>query len=470
MHRHTFGLFTAALLTAVAAPVFAAPRTIVFNEDRRQHYMTSKTYELKYVNAHDLLPYVLGAVKRFDAQSSVQSLDYTAGKKQYLVVSTANALFPYIDEMIAKLDYPSKRIDPAGTVIDGDGITRWVYCPEYRSSEEMNQVVAQTFTGGYGSGASFFDFATNMFYFKSSKSEGEAYLKFLKELDRPVPQLEVKLNVYVISDNAFRELGIDYVSWKNGPGAKVFNAGWSFNDLSISQNIGDLAFDQIFTTGFESLLGPAGGFIIAPNIDATFLRMLAQKGKAWSASSGSLTLVNDPAAAAESFDSAAYRLKFSPQFQNIVKDDDQNSGVDAFDGAEYNFYFSAPIVCFGDDAEKGALTLMGQWYLTVNSLAEVDNLGITSVDSNDFTTNVTLQCGTEKLVAAFDKTVKTEQYNGIPYLGEIPVLKYLVGSESKVDSTFKVFVTLSAKPVILENVPAPTAGKVIDTFAMNNTK
>ena len=40
----------------------------------------------------------------------------------------------------------------------------------------------------------------------------------------------------------------------------------------------------------------------------------------------------------------------------------------------------------------------------------------------------------EKLVGAFDKHVMVEQYIGMPFLGSIPVLKYLFGSESKVDS------------------------------------
>ena len=74
-------------------------RTIVFNEDRAQHYMTSKVYELKHVSAHDLLPFIKGAVKRFDAQSTVQSLDYKAGDRQFLVVSTGKTMLPYVDQI-----------------------------------------------------------------------------------------------------------------------------------------------------------------------------------------------------------------------------------------------------------------------------------------------------------------------------------------------------------------------------------
>ncbi len=458
-------LVAAGLLTAL--PLFAEPRTIVINEDRAQHFMTSKTYELKYTEAHNLMPFILGAVKRFDAQSTVQSLDYAAGGKQYLLVSTASALFPYIDEMIATLDYPAKKVDENGSVIEGDGIYRWVYCPDYRSTAEMNEVIAQTFTGGYGSGASYFDAATNMFYFKSSRSEGEAYLRFLKVLDRPVPQVTLELNVYAVSDDYFRELGIDYLSWKNGPGAKLFNVGWSFNDNSIS-NLGDLNFAEIFATGSESLLGPAGGFLVAPNLDATFLRMLAQRGKAWTAAAGSLTLINDPAAAADNFDDAVYRFKYVPQLQNLVKDEDQSTTVEAFDTTEYSFFVSSPILCFGDAADPGAVTVMGSWNLTINSLAEVNNLGVAAVNSDSFGSALTLACGTEKLVAGYRKSVKTKQWNGVPFLGEIPVLKYLFGAESEVDSKYHIFVTMSARTVMAGNPPPPVAGELINTILAAN--
>lgn len=76
---------TALLLAgAMSAAAFAAEskeRTIVFNEDRNQHYMTTKTYELRHIRAHDILPFIKGAIKRFDDQSTIQSLDYAAGKK-----------------------------------------------------------------------------------------------------------------------------------------------------------------------------------------------------------------------------------------------------------------------------------------------------------------------------------------------------------------------------------------------------
>ena len=229
-----FSMFAAGVLNAAEDKL----RTIVFNEDRAQHYMTSKVYELKHVNAHDLLPFIKGAVKRFDSQSTVQSLDYKAGGKQFIVVSTGKTMLPYVDQMIAVLDYPSKKVDRNGTAVSGDGISRYSYCADYRGSDEMKQMLEQTFApGGFGSGFAYFDRGTNMFIWKSSRSQAQEFLKFLKAVDRPVPQLQLELKVYLVSDNNFRELGIDYVAWKNGPGADILSAGFDFSNFYSKQGL-----------------------------------------------------------------------------------------------------------------------------------------------------------------------------------------------------------------------------------------
>ena len=145
----------AALLCTLPALLCAEEgnqRTIVFNEDRNQHYMTTKVYELKNVRAHDLMPFVRGAVKRFDSQSRVQSVDYSSGGKQFLVVSTGSLFMPWVDEMVKMLDYPSPKVDASGARIEGDGISRWVYCPVHRGSDNMQKALEQVFTSAGGEG------------------------------------------------------------------------------------------------------------------------------------------------------------------------------------------------------------------------------------------------------------------------------------------------------------------------------
>lgn len=449
---------TLLLCAMTALPAVAQKqRTIVFNEDRAQHYMTSKVYELKYVGAHDIMPFIQGAIKRYDEQSTIQSLDYTKGKKQFVVVSTGSEMIPYIDDMVAKLDRPCGKTDKLGSIVEGDGVTRFVYFSKYRATDNMRSVIAQTFTGGYGSGASYFDDATNTFYWKSSKSEGDEYMKFLKTIDHPVPQMTVALNIYLVADNDFQELGIDYIAWKNGPGANLLAAGFDYTNFSSATSM-----DQMLDVVSNGISSGLGGFMVAPQFDATFLRMLAQKGKAKMATSANLTLVNDfTSPAAASWDDAAYRFKFTPQFQNIQKDADQNTSINTLDNSELWFYVSLPIICYSGYQDDKAAALMCNWSLQVNSLVEQTNMGVATTDSNEFNSTLTIAGGAEKLIATYDKDIYTKQYNGMPFLGDIPVIKYLFGSEAWVKSKAKIFITMTATPILPETDLPGVAGQVI---------
>ena len=128
-----------AVLTAVSAagqetamPVDAIPaekvQKIRFVEDDAQNYMVSKLYELKHQQANDLVPFILGAIKRYAENGSADRINYAAGGKQFVSVSCPEPLMPYIDDMIAKLDRPGAR-GPDGSGIDGTGIVRSVYTP-----------------------------------------------------------------------------------------------------------------------------------------------------------------------------------------------------------------------------------------------------------------------------------------------------------------------------------------------------
>ncbi|HPN84059.1 MAG TPA: hypothetical protein PK821_01865, partial [Victivallales bacterium] len=148
-------------------------RRVAIVEDRDQTYMTSKLYELKNVKGADLAPFVLGAVRRFNTrgtpEASVQSLAYAKEGKEYILVNMATDIVALIDDMIAKLDRPSKT-DGEGSIVDGDGIYRFVYCPKHRFTKDMINV-ASIVSGG--DGQFFSDPSTNMFYWKDSKSDGD---------------------------------------------------------------------------------------------------------------------------------------------------------------------------------------------------------------------------------------------------------------------------------------------------------
>ncbi len=445
-------------------------RQIRLLEDRDQKYMVSKVYELKHAKGADITPWVLGAVQRYYYASTVERLSYKKDSKEYIVVNTGVDMVPFVDDMVAKLDRPSK-IDSLGSIYDGSGIYKFVYYPKYRFSPTLVKVGP---TVGSEDGEYFFDAKNSFYYFKDSYSDGKKSFDWYGILDRPVPQMEVKLNIYEINDNDLKELGIDYVSWKNGPGAKLFGAGFdyfkfdSFTDVSNVTNSVDI---------LSQMSHSWGGFMVAPQIDATFIRLLAQKGKAYIASSASLTVVNDfhSDPGNDGFSKAKYKIRFTPNYQDIQKDKDQNTYVKAA-GMDVWFYLRNPVINFkgGYEGEKdavrengtGAACLEFGYVTRVLDTVEKTSNGSDAQNLYTFRSWASVMPGQEKLIGVFDRDLIVKQYNGIPFLGDIPGLKYLCGAATESKSKSQVFVTIEVKHANPDSNLSDFAGKLVSASDM----
>ncbi len=425
-------------------------RNIKLNEDRDQKFMVTKIYQLKYINCDDITPWIQGAVQRYRSASNCQALNYTEGKKQYIVVTTGPDMMPYVDEMVATMDRPCKKSDADKSIVDGTGIYKYVYRPKFRGNDEMiSTVLADTRVNGFG----WYDTASNMFYWKDSKSGGDCVLQWMQAIDRPVPQASVSLNVYEVNDNDFKELGLDWLAWKNGPGASLFGTGYDFAKWST---MADKATDT---------MSSLGGFMFAPQFDTTYLRLLAEKGKARTASSASLTLVsdyvNDPGEG--NYAGAKYKLNFQPNFQYIAMDENRNLSVESSPDTNISIYFKKPTICFGSAGDKANVIRFG-WEMTVSQGVEQANATGANMANNAqrFYSYTTAAAGAEKLLASYVKEAKVTQNTGMPYLADIPVLKYLTGNTSASIQHSRVFVTLKTEPVLPKSNLSDWAGKVIE--------
>jgi hypothetical protein len=62
-------------------------KKILFKQDDAQETFVSKDYTLKYVAAGDVIPFVQGAIYRYNTNSKIDKLNYKFGKKQMVVVN-----------------------------------------------------------------------------------------------------------------------------------------------------------------------------------------------------------------------------------------------------------------------------------------------------------------------------------------------------------------------------------------------
>ena len=429
-------------------------RKLHFIQDDAQDYMVSKIYTLKYAQGNDLIPFVSGIVMRYNINSVVNSITY-GDNRQLLTVTCPEKLIPYVDDFIDKAD---RKVEIAGKVpgeiIQGTGITRAVYRPLYRSGEEIVNVMIQSVIGEGPAGAVYaWDANSNQIYWKDNASNTSYIYQFLTFLDRPSPQVTLEFTIYEVRESRLRDLGIEFLAWKNGPGMNIFQTGFDSFGLSSSGS-----------SALQAASGPFGGFLVAPQFDASFIRMLQQNGDAEITNTASLTVSNS--------NSSSSAIYFNPAQQNIIKENNDQmkvseSSLNAEEGVYHSYIkITAPIVNihYGTpqtpypsseafevpaytpgELSKLAGTLFFTYDLQSAAVVERNNVGAELVEVSRLNGNMLIPLNKETILGRWDKDSEVEESIGVPWLSDIPVLRYLFSTVTKVKEKTRVYVTVTAR-------------------------
>lgn len=431
----------------------AAVRKLHFIQDDAQDYMVSKIYTLKYAQANDLIPFVSGIVMRYNINSVVNAIEYgTSG--QLLTVTCPVKMIPYVDDFVAKADRPV-MIDGKvpGEIIQGTGITRAVYRPRYRSGKEIVNVMIASVIGEGPAGAIYaYDANSNQIYWKDNSSNTSFIYQFLSYLDRPAPQVTLTFTISEVRESVLRDLGIEYLAWKNGPGMNMLQAGYDAFGLTSAGS-----------AALQTATGPFGGFFFAPQFDASFIRMLQQEGKAEITNTATLTVSNS--------NSADYAIFFNPQQQNIVKQNNDQTKVavgtlSAEEGVYHSYVkITGPVVNIhygttqqpypADEAfdvpayRPGELkshpgTLFFAYDLQSAAVVERNNTGAELVEVTNLEGNMLIPLNKDVIIGSWEKASQVEQLIGVPWLSEIPILRYLFSTVTTVSEKTRVYVTVNA--------------------------
>jgi len=484
-YRHLIALLLGASIAGASQLSAQEPakevRTIKLLQDDAQVRFASRLYELKYTKPTDIRPFILAAVTRYNARSQVDRVNNNEANKHYLLVSTGEDFLPYVDKLIAGLDVPGKE-DEFGSIIEGTGVTRVTYHPNYRLGTEMLRII----NAGLRSpeGTIFLNEDTNTIFWKDDRAAAMAALNWIKYLDRPVPQVNLKLKYYEIRESKLRDIGVDYLAWKNGPGLDIFSAGFDtgkiFSTEAIFDVIGGVSQLVDLTKDFSSTWG-YGGFFTAPKFDLSFIRLLQQSGNAKLAAEAELTFVNTPVYETESLNThlpKVYKATLTPGYENITKDDNDRSSVVTGGDSSLTLSVINPVICFGATPEettpKGQIPSTQEFYekneggvvfaykLASKSVTERSNRGDELGDSSTVGGELTLGFKTEKLLASYIKENDVEQTIGIPFLVKIPVLKYLFGTTTSIKERTYVVVTAEAS-LIHPDGPILAAEPVVES-------
>ena len=407
---------------------------ITFVQDDAQNNVVSRIFVLKHAKAADILPFVRSALMRYNNSNAAYQIDaIRKGQKEMLVISGTYKIMRYVIDMIPKLDRPGK-IDDSGTNISGTGIAYGTYTPQYRSAEEMKNLLIYTrITSSALDSKLEYDSVSGMFYFKDTPSRVKDIINKLKWLDKPIPQSRIEFKIYEVRNSDLRDLGIDYLAWKNGPGMNLFAAGYEALNFRTAESIirqitgsgADVAGN--FSYGF-------GGFYSAPAFDFSFIRMLQQNGKAVINSSASLLVSNAPG--------KVFSISFAPEYQNILKGADHRSEISVGGNAALTAAVTNVVITAG---KNGIVNF--DCSLNASNVVERNNLGVEVTENTRNTTSSSLNFQQEKLLTSWTKTSKVEQTIGVPFLCELPILKYIFGVTTSNMETTHYFVTARAVPV-----------------------
>ncbi len=462
-------------------------RTIHLKQDDGQVRFESRIYELKNVTSADILPFVNSAILRYSKSSTIRRVAATDPQaKDAILVSTGAEFLPYVDEIVKALDHAGAK--GKGPVIQGTGVSRIAYTPRYRAAKQFEQLVDTTI--GTDAGKAYVNAETNTIFWRDQADAAKNTLKWVEKLDRPLPQVNVRLNYYELRDSDLKDWGFDYLAWKNGPGVNLLNLGY---------NAGHMALDQ-YLTGFASLaqqyISSAswayGGFFTAPQFDMSFIRCLQQSGNANVAAHASLLMVNTPVYSQHDYHRLLkyqkenptsapfmYRISMYPEYQNIAKNTlgrtfvgksyvEYADGSKAGDPPALEAMIVNPFVCIqhtdkDQDADgfipadaafqsqKNTLKANGgvlfHYALNFKSVVERGNTGSELSNAVMFSGAATLGFGGEKILAIYEKENDVEQTIGLPILCRIPYLKYLFSTVTNIKE--RTYIVISAEAELM---------------------
>ena len=214
----------------------------------------------------------------------------------------------------------------------------------------------------------------------------------------------------------------------------------------------------------QAISGPVGGFFFAPQFDASFIRMLSQKGKAQVTNQASLTVSNS--------DTQSYRILFNPQLQNIVKSNNDQTSVTVSNlnlpegytqlflridqplvnihyGASQPGYpasetFSVSAYQPGDYVQHPGTVFFG-YSIQSASVVERSNTGEELVDINVMESSVLLDLNREFILGQWNSVQEVEQTIGVPWLSEVPLLKYLFSTTTTSKENCKIYLAVTPR-------------------------
>lgn len=435
-----------------------------------------KVYEFHNNNPYDVAWFIRRMAEIEESAWFIFANEEMNGGK--VLLSVPEYQLPGIDLMMAELDRPGL------TTSSGEKQVQFRLRHRDGSDPALQNVVAQEGTPTAGLD---FDDQLNAWFFQDAPSGIERIAaSALGHYDQPTPQLEALIKVYEIDITDDGQLGLDYLAWKNGPGRNLFSIGAFAQKEKISTLDGPGTSALLYNSGKDTqhlngntwhATGRSGAYFY--DMPSAYFDFLVTKGEARIISQTKATVLDRSTALLEIGEQILYYqeqdlpdLRAGSRLRPLDPYGDLEAVVDTVAANEITDDYNVLLADHPDNrtvqpallgrslgvATSGLFVqftpVIGTVHAqvtfnmsVVNHTGYADN-GLPVLGSRSINTEFKVpRDGTELTLGGLVRKRRVDSTNKMPWLGDLPVLGYLFGGESRIDQESMVMISFSGRVV-----------------------
>jgi len=375
-------------------------------------------------------------------------------KKEYFMqVVCPEFQLPYIRKAAQDLDVSWLKVADEGNC-------NLYYRAKFRPIREVNWI-SQYYRGPEG----FFEIDdTNNALYYDDQLACEGLQKWgLSQIDIPPNQVLLEVAIYDVNTQNDAKIGLDWIAWKNGPGRNLFefilssqhshSPDFTWEDLNGPHPVSGQSVDNDFRyIGIDAVA------------TSEFIDFLTVKGKAREMTCTTLMIQSGQVAAASAVDTVvainAYHPSSSSDDEQIVRNPnvadrgvtdlpEQHEGQNGIHKRFVNFVQAgnvgvnvAVLPYIGLESMELALSV------GVSNVTGMDANGLPIIDNRSVDTRVRLRDGEPFVIGGLKKMTTVKRTAKVPFLGSIPVLGWIFGSETNTNRESDVVVVVKPKFLI----------------------
>jgi len=456
-------------------PDSGAVRILRTNEKVMLNDFVSAIIPLKNASPRELRGPIRTIVRKEGGEADV--LQDKVSKENFLQVTCPSFQLPYLQKALQALDesWVRERMD---------GSAELYYPMRFREVDKVYNI-----TRFYVSPEFVFriDKTNNALYYRDQHPTIGLQKKGLSEVDIPPNQMMLDVAIYEVATANNLLAGLDFVSWKNGPGRNLFEGFFGYAKSVLQENLGSGSADVTAETK-PHFLGTFNAVVVSSYVD--FLRT---KGKARLLNRAQVTAKNKEVLAAnpEARFSSISSLDQLVTFQRrqlptppAPPAKDRYFNVNDPDAVPPTVKYNLPDYHEPsmDYAKAGAVgvnvkiyPIVGRKSSEVEVVVDVSDVtgftpsGTPIIKARQVSSKVRLYPGEPFVVAGLTRKSTISSTAKVPVLGSIPVLGWLFGHETESTSEGQVVivltpqVSLDAESVIAMPESARTAVAIVSS-------